>query len=35
MQRQKQFPDKVVLRFRLSERVLRHNLYRQFSELLD
>jgi hypothetical protein len=35
MQGYKQFPDKVVLRFRLSERVLRHTLYRQLSELLD
>ena len=31
----KQFPDRVVLRFRLLERVPRHNLYRQLAELLD
>jgi transposase len=31
----KQFPDRVVLRFRLSERVPRHNLYRRLAELLD
>jgi transposase len=35
MQGHKQFPDRVVLRFRLSERVPRHNLYRQLAELLD
>jgi transposase len=35
MQGHKQFTDKVVLRFRLSERVPRHNLYRQLAELLD
>jgi transposase len=31
----KQFPNRVVLRFRLSERVPRHNLYRRLAELLD
>jgi transposase len=31
----KQFPDRVVLRFRLSERVPRHNFYRRLAELLD
>ena len=31
----KQFVDKVVLRFRLSERVPKHNLYRRLVELLD
>jgi transposase len=31
----KRFLDKVVLRFRLSERVPRHNLYRRLGELLD
>jgi transposase len=35
MQDHKQFPDRVVLRFRLSERVPRHNLYRRLAELLD
>jgi hypothetical protein len=35
MQGYKQFTDKVVLRFRLSERVPRHNLYRRLAELLD
>jgi transposase len=35
MQGHKQFPDTVVLRFRLSERVPRHNLYRRLAELLD
>jgi transposase len=35
MQGHKQFPDRVVLRFRLSERVPRHNLYRRLAELLD
>ena len=35
MQGHKQFADKVVTRFRLSERVPRHNLYRRLSELLD
>jgi transposase len=35
MQGHKQFVGKVVLRFRLSERVPKHNLYRQLSELLD
>jgi transposase len=32
---QKQFTDKEVTRFRLSERVPLHNLYRQLSELVD
>lgn len=31
----KQFTDKVVTRFRLSERVPHHNLYRRLTELLD
>jgi transposase len=31
----KQFVDKVVLRFRLSERVPQQNLYRRLAELLD
>jgi transposase len=35
MQGHKQFTDKVVTQFRLSERVPRHNLYRRLSELLD
>lgn len=35
MQGHKQFLDKVVLRFRLSERVPRHNLYRRLGEMLD
>jgi transposase len=35
MQGHKQFTDKVVTRFRLSERVPPHNLYRRLSELLD
>jgi transposase len=35
MQGHKQFVDKVVLRFRLSERVPPHNLYRRLAELLD
>jgi transposase len=35
MQGHKQFPDRVVLRFRLSERVPRHYLYRRLAELLD
>ena len=35
MQGHKQFVDKVVLRFRLSERVPTHNLYRRLGELLD
>jgi transposase len=35
MQGHKQFVDKVVLRFRLSERVPRHNLYRRLADLLD
>jgi hypothetical protein len=34
MQGHKQFVDKVVLRFRLSERVPTQNLYRQLAELL-
>jgi hypothetical protein len=35
MQGHKHFVDKVVRRFRLSERVPRHNLYRRLGELLD
>jgi hypothetical protein len=35
MQGHKQFTDKVVTQFRLSERVPRHNLYRRLTELLD
>ncbi|WP_223650659.1 transposase [Hymenobacter psoromatis] len=35
MQGHKQFVDKVVLRFRLSERVPKHNFYRRLGELLD
>ena len=35
MQGHKQFTDKVVTRFRLSERVPPHNLYRRLAELLD
>ena len=35
MQGHKHFTDKVVLRFRLSERVPKQNLYRRLSELLD
>jgi transposase len=35
MQGHKQFSDKVVLRFRLSERVPKQNLYRRLAELLD
>ena len=35
MQGHKQFPDRVVLRFRLSERVPKQNLYRRLAELLD
>jgi transposase len=35
MQGHKQFVDKVVLRFRLSERVPTQNLYRHLAELLD
>jgi transposase len=35
MQGHKQFTDKVVMRFRLSERVPKHNLYRRLGELLD
>jgi len=35
MQGHKQFVAKVVLRFRLSERVPQHNLYRRLAELLN
>jgi transposase len=35
MQGHKQFTDRVVLRFRLSERVPPQNLYRRLAELLD
>jgi transposase len=35
MQGHKQFVDKVVLRFCLSERVPKQNLYRRLAELLD
>jgi hypothetical protein len=35
MRGHKQFVDKVVLRFRLSERVPKQNLYRRLAELLD
>ncbi|QKG59234.1 IS1182 family transposase (plasmid) [Hymenobacter sp. BRD128] len=35
MQGHKQFVDKVVLRFRLSERVPKQNLYRRLAELLN
>ena len=35
MQGHKHFVDKVVLRFRLSERVPKQNLYRRLGELLD
>jgi transposase len=35
MQGHKQFTDRVVLRFRLSERVPQQNLYRRLSEVLD
>jgi Transposase and inactivated derivatives len=35
MQGRKDFTDKVVTRFRLSERVPAHNLYRQLAELVD
>lgn len=35
MQGHKHFVDKVVLRFRLSERVPKHNLYRRLAELLN
>jgi hypothetical protein len=35
MQGHKQFVDKVVLRFQLSERIPRHNLYRWLADLLD
>jgi hypothetical protein len=35
MQGHKQFPDRVVLRFRLSEHVPQQNLYRRLATLLD
>jgi hypothetical protein len=35
MQGHKQFSDRVVLCFRLSERVPKQNLYRRLAELLD
>jgi transposase len=35
MQGKKEFLDKEVVRFRLSERVPRHNRYRQLAELVD
>lgn len=35
MQGHKQFVDKVVRRFQLSERVPQHHLYRRLAELLD
>jgi hypothetical protein len=35
MQGQKQFTNKVILRFRLSERVPKQNLHRRLAELLD
>jgi hypothetical protein len=35
MQGHKQFVDKVVRRFRLSERVPKQNFYRRLAELLD
>jgi transposase len=35
MQGQKQFTDQEVTRFRLSERVPRHNFYRRLAELVD
>ena len=35
MQGHKQLTDRVVLRFRLSERVPQQNLYRRLAELLD
>ncbi len=35
MQGHHHFVDKVVLRFRLSERIPKHNLYRRLAELLD
>ncbi|MDB5235486.1 MAG: hypothetical protein JWR44_2479, partial [Hymenobacter sp.] len=35
MQGKKQYLDKEVTRFRLSERVPRHNLYRRLAELVD
>ncbi|RZJ57203.1 MAG: transposase, partial [Hymenobacter sp.] len=35
MQGHKQFVDKVVLRFQLSERVPKQNIYRRLAELLD
>jgi transposase len=35
MQGQKQFTDKEITRFRLSERVPAHNVYRRLAELID
>lgn len=35
MQGQKQFTDQEVTRFRLSQRVPRHNFYRRLAELVD
>ncbi|RZJ93223.1 MAG: transposase, partial [Hymenobacter sp.] len=35
VQGHKQFPDRVVLRFRLSERVPKQNRYRRLAELLE
>jgi hypothetical protein len=35
MQGQKPFLAKVVTRFRLSERVPRHNLYQRLAEFVD
>ena len=35
MQGKKQFTDKEVTRFRLSERVPLHNFYRRLAELVD
>ena len=35
MQGQKQFTDREVTRFRLSERVPPHNFYRRLAELVD
>lgn len=35
MQGYRQFTNKITSRFRLSERVPRHNLYRRLSEFLD
>lgn len=35
MQGKKHFTDKVVTRFRLSERVPAHTFYRQLAELVD